>query len=147
MAGRRPRRGGRRAQAVRVTALTVTCPVCGSTQSKACRDATGVIMAPHRERVGVREGRDRNTLSVYLLLRDDSGLGLTAGDLLVGHPDLATTNYLTLLYRLGDRKQPAYGLPTNAVTWVGWADQFNPNLFDPQEAIDAQKILYPGRKW
>lgn len=130
-----------------MTALTVTCPACGATQSKACRETTGDITAPHRERRGVMEGRDRDTLSVYLLLRDDPGLDLAAGDLLVGHPDQAMKNYLTLLYRLDDRKIPAYGLPTNAVTWVGWADQFNPDLFDPQEAIAAQRALCPRRPW
>jgi len=141
VAGACPRRGGIRAESVRVTVLTVICPVCGATQSKACRDIAGGIVSPHRERRGVFEGRDRDTLSVYLLLRDDRGLGLTAGDLLVGRPDIATTNYLTVLYRLSDRLVPEYGLPTNATVWVGWADQFDAALFDPLEAVEAQRLL------
>jgi hypothetical protein len=116
------------------TALTATCPTCGSTQGKICRDG-GDPTSPHLARrtalTELRNGSD----SVFMVIR--TGTQFHRGDLIVGTPPHPGSTAVTIHRRLDEPTNDTCTIGAATVVWVGWADEFNPNLFDPLEALEA----------
>ncbi|WIB65868.1 hypothetical protein [Curtobacterium sp. MCBD17_040] len=118
------------------TSLTVVCPECGARQGKACRTASGASSAPHslrRDRLAdVRQVSD----AVYFLPYGDPRLDLPAGDLIVGRRYVPDPTLVVGIRRLTDGQPLNHRILTRAY-WVGWEPDFNPDLFDPAEALEA----------
>ncbi|WIE81327.1 hypothetical protein [Curtobacterium sp. MCSS17_016] len=116
------------------TALTATCPTCGSTQGKACRDG-GTPTAPHPARREALDNLRTVSLSVFFVIRDVGPL--RRGDLVVGEQPHAGSPGVKVLRRHGDESNLPRIIHASAAVWVGWAAEFNPNLFNPNEALEA----------
>ncbi|MGW8431707.1 zinc finger domain-containing protein [Curtobacterium citreum] len=116
------------------TALTATCPTCGATQGKICRDGR-TPTTPHSARRDAHNALRAGSASVYFVVRDDGPL--RRGDLIVGAPPHVGSPGVKVQHLLSDHRPVAGVVRASAVVWVGWETDFNPALFDPTEALEA----------
>ena len=62
---------------------------------------------------------------------------LAAGDIVTGRPPLRGETAVTVTGRFGSYGSVTGTIRASSAVWVGWADEFNPDLFDPTEALEA----------
>jgi hypothetical protein len=72
---------------------------------------------------------------VFFVIRDD-GI-LRRGELVVGEQPRAGSPGVKMLRRHGSDAHLPQVIRASTVVWVGWATEFNPDLFDPTEALEA----------